>query len=249
MKDSAKVGGDKEFVKRNLKVIKEMNNDKEFVKLSRKWFDKAYSYEYLYHFTWLGRPIIQFPNDLIVLQELIWETKPDLIIETGIARGGSLIFYASMLQLIGKGKVIGIDVDIRKHNRIEIEKHPMFKRIHMIENSSTKKETISKISKFTKNKKNIMVVLDSNHTYEHVLKELELYSNFVKKGNYLIVFDTMIDDMQDKMFKNRPWGKKNNPKIAVDEFLKKNKRFKMDKENNRKLMITSTPYGFLKCIK
>jgi len=249
MKDSAKVGGDKEFVKRNLKVIKEMNNDKEFVKLSRKWFDKAYSYEYLYHFTWLGRPIIQFPNDLIVLQELIWETKPDLIIETGIARGGSLIFYASMLQLIGKGKVIGIDVDIRKHNRIEIEKHPMFKRIHMIENSSTKEETISKISKFTKNKKNIMVVLDSNHTYEHVLKELELYSNFVKKGNYLIVFDTMIDDMQDKMFKNRPWGKKNNPKIAVDEFLKKNKRFKMDKENNRKLMITSTPYGFLKCIK
>lgn len=249
MKDSAKVGGDEEFKKRNLEFIKKMNKDKEFKKLSRKWFDKAYSYEYLYHFKWLGRPIIQFPNDLIVLQELIWETKPDLIIETGIARGGSLIFYASMLQLIGKGKVIGIDVDIRKHNKIEIEKHAMFKRIHMIENSSTEKETISKISKFTKNKKNIMVVLDSNHTYEHVLKELELYSNFVKKGNYLIVFDTMIDDMNDKMFKNRPWGKGNNPKTAVDEFLKKNKKFNMDKENNKKLMITSTPYGFLKCIK
>jgi|TARA_B110000495_G_C23039994_1_gene623103 cephalosporin hydroxylase len=249
MKDSAKVGGDEEFKKRNLKIIKKMNNDKEFVKISRKWFDKAYSYEYLYHFTWLGRPIIQFPNDLMVLQELIWETKPDLIIETGIARGGSLIFYASMLQLIGKGKVVGVDVDIRKHNRIEIEKHSMFKRIHMIESSSTEKETIIEISKFTKNKKNIMVVLDSNHTHEHVLKELELYSKFVKKGNYLIVFDTMIDDMPNKMFKNRPWGKENNPKTAVNEFLKKNKNFKMDKENNKKLMITSTPYGFLKCIK
>ena len=249
MKDSAKVGGDEEFKKRNLKIIKKMNNDKEFVKISRKWFDKAYSYEYLYHFTWLGRPIIQFPNDLMVLQELIWETKPDLIIETGIARGGSLIFYASMLQLIGKGKVVGVDVDIRKHNRIEIEKHSMFKRIHMIESSSTEKETIIEISKFTKNKKNIMVVLDSNHTHEHVLKELELYSKFVKKGNYLIVFDTMIDDMPNKMFKNRPWGKENNPKTAVNEFLKKNKNFKMDKENNKKLMITSTPDGFLKCIK
>ena len=249
MKDSAKVGGDEEFKKRNLKIIKKMNNDKEFVKISRKWFDKAYSYEYLYHFTWLGRPIIQFPNDLMVLQELIWETKPDLIIETGIARGGSLIFYASILQLIGKGKVVGVDVDIRKHNRIEIEKHSMFKRIHMIESSSTEKETIIEISKFTKNKKNIMVVLDSNHTHEHVLKELELYSKFVKKGNYLIVFDTMIDDMPNKMFKNRPWGKENNPKTAVNEFLKKNKNFKMDKENNKKLMITSTPYGFLKCIK
>ena len=249
MKDSSKVGADQEFDKRNLKFINLMSNDKDFQKLSRKWFDKAYSYEYLYHFRWLGRPIIQFPNDLIILQELIWEIKPEIIIETGIARGGSLIFYASMLQLIGKGKVIGIDIDIRKHNKKEIKKHPMFKRIKMIEGSSIEVETIKEVSKFTKTKKNIMVILDSNHTHEHVLKELELYSKFVSKGSYLIVFDTMIDDMPNSMFKNRPWGKKNNPKTAVVEFLKKNQRFVMDKENNKKLMITSTPYGFLKCVK
>jgi len=252
MKDSAKVGGDKEFVKRNLKVIKEMNNDKEFVKLSRKWFDKAYSYEYLYHFTWLGRPIIQFPNDLIVLQELIWETKPDLIIETGIARGGSLIFYASMLQLIGKGKVIGIDVDIRKHNRIEIEKHPMFKRIKMIEGSSIDQKVVKKVYQLAKNKKQILIILDSNHSHEHVLQELELYSSLVSKNSYLIVFDTVIEDIstpQTKSHQKRPWGKGDNPKTAVKFFLKSNKRFIIDKEIENKLMITVAPSGFLKCIK
>ncbi len=249
MKDSTKVGGDDEFEKRNKKFIRLMSDDKQFRKNSRQWFDKAFGYEYLYHFRWLGLPIIQFPQDLIVLQEIIWNVKPDLIIETGIARGGSLIFYASMLELIGKGKVVGIDIDIRQHNKKEIMKHPFYKRITMIQGSSIDKTVAQQVAKFAENKKKVMVILDSNHTHDHVLEELSLYSPLVTKDCYLVVFDTMIDDMPNKMFNNRPWGKGNNPKTAVMNFLKRNKRFKMDKDIEKKLIVTSTPYGFLKCVK
>ena len=179
-------------------------------------------------------------------------TKPDLIIETGIARGGSLILSASILQLIGKGNVVGIDVDIRKQNRREIEKHPMFKRIKMIEGSSIDKKIINKVYALAKNKKQILVILDSNHTHEHVLKELEMYSPLVKKGSYLIAFDTVIDDISNsKKLSNqkRPWGKGNNPKTAVKQFLKNNPRFIIDTNIENKLMITVAPSGFLKCIK
>ena len=240
---------DVEFEKRNKEFLKNMLKDKELRELTRKWFDKAFPYEYSYHFTWLGRPIFQFPQDLIALQELIWKIKPELIIETGIARGGSIIFSASMLEMIGKGEVVGIDIDIRKHNRVEIEKHHLFKRITMLEGPSTDKKIISKVEELAKNKKSILVLLDSNHTHEHVLNELKAYSPFVKKGGYVIVYDTMVEDMPENSFPNRPWNKGNNPKTAVHEFLQKNDRFKIDKKIEEKLLITSAPDGYLKCIK
>ena len=229
--------------------IASMQADEELRILIKKLYLAIANYRYTYNFNWLGRPIIQLPQDIIAMQELIWQVKPDLIIETGIAHGGSLIFSASMLELIGKGEVLGIDIDIREHNRIEIEKHPMFKRINMIEGSSTSEEVLNEVKSYAKGKKCILVILDSMHTYDHVLKELELYSEFVTKGSYLVVFDTVIEDMPDDFFEDRPWGKKNNPKIAVWEFLKNNDRFVIDKDIENKLLITVAPDGYLKCIK
>ena len=240
---------DKKFDERNKKFEKTMSKDVEFKKLSQRWFDISLKYEYPYHFTWLGRPIIQYPQDILIIQELIWEIKPDLVIETGIARGGSLIFTASILELIGKGNVIGIDVDIRKHNREEIEKHPMFKRIKMIEGSSIDKKIVKKIFKLAEKKKKILVLLDSSHTHSHVLEELKSYSPLVNKGSYVVVFDTVLEDMPKNSFPNRPWDKGDNPKTAVKEFVKKSNRFKIDVDIERKLMITSNPSGFLKCVK
>ncbi len=240
---------DLEFENRNENKIKQMNKDLPLKKLSRKWFDNSFSYEYSYHFTWLGLPIIQYPQDMIAIQEIIWKTKPDLIIESGIARGGSVIFSSSILEMLGHGKVLGIDIDIRKHNKIAIENHPLFKRIKMIEGSSVDPKIIKKVKSFAKNKKKILVLLDSKHTHEHVLNELRLYSSLVSKGGYIIVFDTMVEDMPKNSFPDKPWGKENNPKTAVKEFLKENKRFKIDNGIEDKLLITSCPSGYLKCIK
>jgi len=218
--------------------------------LSKKWIVDVSAYRYSYNFTWMGRPIIQFPQDIIAMQEIIWQVKPDLIIETGIARGGSLIFYASLLELIGgDGKVLGIDIDIREHNRVEIEKHPMYKRITMIQGSSIDKDVVKMVYEHAKGKNRILVLLDSNHTHEHVLKEMNLYSSLVTKGSYLIVFDTIIEDMPEKIFADRPWGKGNNPKTAVWEFLKNSERFEIDMEIENKLLITVAPDGYLKCVK
>lgn len=237
------------FTREREAQIREMANDITLREASMKWFLQSCKFDYSYNLTWLGRPIIQFPQDIIAMQEIIWQVKPDLIIETGIAHGGSLIFSASMLELIGKGEVLGIDIDIREHNRIEIEKHPMFKRINMIEGSSTSDEVLNEVKSYAKGKKCILVILDSMHTHDHVLKELELYSEFVTKWSYLVVFDTVIEDMPDDFFEDRPWGKNNNPKIAVWEFLKNNDRFVIDKDIENKLLITVAPDGYLKCIK
>ena len=249
VKDSADIGADAEFDKRNAKFIRKMNSDKKLLQKSKNWVNHVFDYEYVYHFRWLGRPIIQLPQDMIAVQELIWETKPDLIIESGIARGGSLIFYASILELLGHGRIIGIDIDIRKHNKKEIKSHKLFKRISMLEGSSTDNKIFQKVKNIAKNKKKIMVLLDSNHSEEHVTMELKKYSEFVKKGNYLIVFDTMMEDMDKHHFNNRPWDHGNNPRTAVWNFLKENKRFKIDKNIQEKLLITSCPDGYLKCVK
>jgi len=226
-----------------------MGKDSSLKKLSQKWFLKGYDYEYSYHFQWLGRPIIQYPQDILALQEIIWDVKPDVIIETGIARGGSLVFSASMLQLIGKGKVIGIDIDIGEHNKKEIKNHPLNKRIKMIEGSSIDEKIIKKVFRAVKSTDKVMVILDSNHTHEHVLKELEAYSKLVTKGSYLIVFDTVVEELPEKLFSKRPWSKKKNPKTAVRAFLSKSNRFKIDKQMTDKLLITAAPDGYLKCVK
>ena len=198
----------------------------------------------------MGRPIIQYPQDMVVMQELIWDIKPDLIIETGIAHGGSLIYYASLLELIGEGEVLGIDIDIRSHNKVEIEKHPMFKRIKMIEGSSVSAETVDKVKDYAKHKKRILVCLDSNHTHEHVMLELQSYSPLVTPGSYIIVFDTIVEDLPEGYFsQKRPWGISNNPKTAVHEFLKTSPEFEIDYSIDNRVLISVAPEGYLKRVK
>ena len=233
-----------------LERIKENEKNDPLISAAGAFVKESTLPKYSYNFTWLGRPIIQYPQDIIAMQEIIWQVKPDLIIETGIAHGGSLIFYASMLELLGgDGQILGIDIDIRELNRVEIEKHPMYKRIDMLEGSSIDEKIAEQVYVFAKGKKRVMVFLDSMHTHDHVSRELELYSPLVTKGSYLVVFDTIIEDMPDDFFPDRPWGKGNNPNTAVWEFLKKNGRFEIDKGIENKLLITVAPGGYLKCVK
>ena len=176
----------KTFKEEKLENIRKLGLDASLRTLSMQWLAESAVYKYSYNFTWLGRPIIQLPQDIVAMQEIIWQVEPDLIIETGIAHGGSLIFYASVLDLIGHGQVLGVDIDIRAQNRIEIEKHPMFKRITMIQGSSVDESIAQHVHDFARAKARIMVVLDSNHTHDHVLKELQLYSPLVSKDSYLL---------------------------------------------------------------
>lgn len=241
-----------QFKKNKEENIKKQGKDQELIDLGMKFIKETSKYNYSYNFSWLGRPIIQFPQDMIAMQEIIWETKPDMIIETGIAHGGSLIFYASLLELIGKGNVLGIDIDIRSYNRIEIENHPMSKRIEMLEGSSISESIISKVKERVKGKAAVMVILDSNHIHEHVFKELNLYSPFVTRDSYLVVYDTVVEEMAEKFnyhYHNRPWSKGNNPMTAVKEFLIHNDDFKIDRTIENKLLITVAPGGYLKRVK
>ncbi|MCD4743173.1 MAG: cephalosporin hydroxylase family protein [Desulfobacteraceae bacterium] len=237
----------KQFIQERLERVKINAENDKLVNAAEKFTEESISPMYSYNFSWMGRPIIQFPQDMIAMQEIIWQVKPDLIIETGIAHGGSLIFSASMLELLGNdGQVLGIDIDIREHNLKEIEKHPMFKCITMLEGSSIDERIVRQVHEFAKGKKTILVCLDSMHTHDHVLKELELYSPLVTKGSYLVVFDTIIEDLPDDCFSDRPWGKGNNPKTAVWEYLKTHAEFEIDKQIENQLLITVAPDGYLK---
>ncbi|MCL5097240.1 MAG: cephalosporin hydroxylase family protein [Candidatus Omnitrophica bacterium] len=230
-------------------MIARMGADANVTDLSHKLFIESCRYNYSYNFSWLGRPIIQYPQDMMAMQEIIWAIKPELIIETGIAHGGSLIFYASLLELIGGGgRVLGIDIEIRPHNRAAIENHPMFKRITMLEGSSVDEDMARRVHDMARGKKPVLVVLDSNHTHGHVLREMQLYGPLVTRGSYLVVFDTVVEDMPDEFFAHRPWRKGNSPKTAVHEFLKGNHRFRIDKEIEQKLLLTVAPDGYLKCV-
>lgn len=217
---------------------------------SVQWITDVSRHKYSYNFSWMGRPIIQFPQDIIAIQEIIWRVRPDLIIETGIAHGGSLVFSASMLELLGgSGHVIGIDIDIREPNRRAIEQHPMAKRITLMEGSSVDKAIINRVRELTSVKKSVLVLLDSNHTHDHVIAELRLYSDLVTRGSYLIVFDTIIEYMPDGFFADRPWGRGNNPLTAVRQFLHETDRFEVDSDIPKKLLITVAPDGYLRCLK
>src|SRR5262245_33956717 len=232
--------------------IRGMADDDDLQALSRIWIREITPHKYTYNFTWLGRPIIQMPQDMIALQEIVWRTKPELIIETGVAHGGSLIYSASLLEMLGgNGRVLGLDIDIRAHNRREIAAHPLFNRIQLVEGSSSADSTLEQVRQYAAGYERVLVILDSNHTHGHVLKELELYSPFVRAGNYLIVFDTLIEDMPASFFDpaKRPWGKGNNPKTATHEFLKANDRFEIDAAIHQKLLITVAPDGYLRCVK
>ena len=238
------------FEEEKQEYIRRLGESEELRTASYEWIADVSRLKYSYNFTWMGRPIIQFPQDMVAMQELIWRVKPDLIIETGIARGGSLVYYASLLELIGEdGFIVGIDIDIRAANRLEIEKHPMARRIKLIEGSSLDEKVVSQVKELAHGRKRVMVVLDSNHTHEHAARELELYSPFVTKDSYLVVFDTIIEDLPADFFPDRPWGKGNNPKTAVWNFLKSNDRFEIDQQYNSKLLISVAPDGYLRCVK
>jgi cephalosporin hydroxylase len=234
-----------EEVRRNIEGLK---SDKDVQALSRIWLREITRYRYAYNFSWMGRPIIQFPQDMVAVQEIMWACQPDLVIETGIAHGGSIIYYASLMQLMGKGgKVLGIDIDIRSHNREAIESHPMYPAIELLEGSSVDEALFEQVRERAEGCNSVMVVLDSNHTHEHVLRELELYSRLVTPGNYLIVFDTLVEDMPaDLGAGDRPWGIGDNPKTAVHAFLEGNDEFVIDRDIEAKLLITVAPDGFLK---
>ncbi|MEY4640317.1 MAG: hypothetical protein RLZZ227_311 [Pseudomonadota bacterium] len=227
-----------------------MEADTTFTSVNQAWLESSIAHRYSYNFSWMGRPIIQYPQDIVAMQELVWEVQPDLIIETGIAHGGSLVLYASLLHLLGgKGRVIGIDIDIRAHNRRAIEEHPMFPRITLVEGSSISAETITQVRMLAVDSQRIMVVLDSNHTHDHVLKELELYSPLVSKGSYVVVFDTVVENLPAQLAGNRPWAPGNNPKNAVHAFLRTTQDFVIDRRVHEKLKITVAPDGYLKRIR
>ncbi|WP_306475586.1 cephalosporin hydroxylase family protein [Methyloversatilis sp.] len=242
--------------------IESLGRDGDLQALSRVWVREISRHKYAYNFRWLGRPAIQFPNDAWAMQEIIWAVRPDLIIETGIAHGGSLVFSASMLALLelcdaaerGEAvdprkparKVLGIDIDIRAHNRAAIEAHPMASRIEMIQGSSISAEVIGQVKAIAANHSKVLICLDSNHTHEHVLAELEAYAPLTSPGSYCVVFDTLVEDMPADMFPDRPWGPGNNPKTAVHEYLKSHPEFTIDKAIDHKLLISVAPDGYLR---
>ena len=226
--------------------------DPSLKEVAAKFTAASISAQYSYNFSWLGRPIIQYPQDIVAMQELIWTVQPDLIIETGIAHGGSLIFSASMLELNAacggptEARVVGVDIDIREHNRAAIEAHPMFRRITMIQGSSVDPEIVSQVRELATGRQRVLVYLDSNHTHEHVLAELNAYASLTSIGSYCVVFDTVIEDLPADMYPDRPWGPGNNPKSAVHEFLKDRPGFQIDKRIDRKLLISVAPDGYLR---
>lgn len=239
-----------DFEARNHSMIESMGKDDDLRERSREWLVSAAQYEYSYHFTWLGMPIIQYPQDILAMQELIWQYRPDLIIETGIARGGSLVFYASMLELIGgTGRVIGVDIDIREPSRLAIERHSLAHRIDMVEGSSTDAFVIDRVHELASGRQRVVVALDSLHTHDHVLHELELYSPLVRPGGYMVIFDTVIDEMPPGSYPDRPWDRGNSPATAVKAFLRNNNRFEVVQDIDDKLMISAAQGGYLRCLR
>ena len=253
-----------------------LGKDRDLKALSLNWLQHSLQHKYSYNYSSLGRPIIQYPQDMVAIQELVWDIKPDLIIEAGIAHGGSLIQSASMLALLdyceaansgtslapraSHRRVLGIDIDIRKHNRHAIEAHPMSHLIDMIEASSIAPETIAKVHQIAAGYERILVILDSNHTHGHVLAELEAYAPLTSLGSYCVVFDTVVEDVEGTLYPDRPWGKGNNPKTAVREYMRCLKEreitaadggsleFEIDTSIENKLLITVAPDGYLRRI-
>lgn len=244
-----------QFKKECKEEIRKQGMDDEFRVRSSEWIERAQQSRYSYHFEWLGRPIIQYPQDIVALQEIIWTIKPNVIVETGIAHGGSLIFSASMLELNAAcggpadAKVLGVDIEIREHNRKAIEAHPMYKRIQMFEGSSVDAEIVKKVRDCVQGKDRVLVFLDSMHTHDHVLAELEAYAPLVTLGSYCVVLDTLIEDLPEDMFGDRPWGPGNNPKTAVQSYLKGHPEFEISDAIEDKLMISVAPSGYLKRVR
>ncbi len=251
-----------QFSKQRHQQIDDISRDTAFIAQSQAWLESSMRRRYVYNFDWLGRPIIQYPQDMVAMQELVWATRPDLIIETGIAHGGSLILSASLLSMLdycdavnsgvtldpkaSKRKVLGLDIDIRLHNREAIESHPLAHMIGMIQGSSTSPDVIARVEDYARGYQRVMVCLDSNHTHEHVLNELRAYAPLTTVGCYCVVFDTFVEDMPPDLFPDRPWSPSNSPKTAVHAYLKEQSCFEIDVTIPQKLQVTVAPDGFLK---
>ena len=230
--------------------------DPGIVNPAAQFFARSHQLQYSYNFSWLTRPIIQYPQDIVAFQEVVSQVKPDLIIETGIAHGGSLVLSASLLCLLdvmegvdprcSHRKVVGVDIDIRPHNRKELDEHPLHFKMELIEGSSIDPETIRKVRSHAEGLDRVLVALDSNHTHAHVLDELNAYADLVSLGSYCIVFDTVIEDLPSGSFPDRPWDVGNNPKTAVNEWLQGHPEFTVDKDIDNKLIISVAPNGYLR---
>lgn len=239
----------KKFQQERAERVRQQGENESFIATARDFTAQSMREKYSYNFSWMGRPIIQYPQDMVAMQEIIWEVRPDLIVEMGVAHGGTLIYYASLFAMMNlDGKVLGVDIDIRDHNRFEIEKHPMFDRIEMIQGSSVDQDIADQVHAFAKDYNNILLVLDSNHTHDHVLREMQLYSPLVRKGSYMVVYDTAVEFAPDDLNNDRPWAVGDNPHTAVMEFLKSSDRFEIDPVYNGKLLISMAPDGYLKCV-
>lgn len=250
------------FLEERRSNIAAIRESKSISDLSNEWIREVSGFKYIFNFDWLGRPIIQMGSDMVVVQEAVWKTRPNLIIETGIAHGGSLVYHASLLALLDlcdafeatmtvdprnpKRQVLGIDIDIREHNRTAINAHPLSGYLTMFEGSSVDPVMVDKVAKYAQNFERVMVLLDSNHTEEHVLAELEAYAPLVSPGGYCIVYDTAIENMPEDFYSDRPWGKGDNPMTAVCKFLKSNPEFSIDAEFDGKILIGNAPSGFLR---
>jgi len=228
--------------------VQGLGGNRDLQTVSKEWIRGTSAHKYTYNFSWMGRPIIQFPQDMMAMQEILWAVKPDIVIETGVAHGGSIVYYASLLELMGHGEVVGIDIDIRAHNRHAIEAHPMIKRIRLIEGSSIAGNTVATVHELAWGKRAV-VVLDSNHTHEHVLEELRAYAPLVCEGGYCVVMDTVVEDMPKSMFPDRAWGPGDNPKTAVHAYLQEDNRFVIDSDMDAKLLISVAPSGYLRRVK
>lgn len=263
-----------QFERERTDRIAAYKEDNQLGSLSRSWLIETMAKKYVYNFTWLGRPIIQYPQDMVAVQEILWEVKPDVVIETGIAHGGSLILSASMLALIDyceaiergtaldpkaeRRRVIGVDIDIREHNRKAIENHPLASKIEMIQGSSIDPATVEEVRSRITPSERVLIFLDSNHVHDHVLAELEAYAPLTSVGSYCVVFDTFVEDMPDDLFPDRAWCKGDNPKTAVHEYLRllksegraaldgKSLKFEFDHTLENKLQVTVAPDGYLK---
>ncbi len=224
------------------------SNNVELNKLALEIVTKSDKYNYGYQWTWLGLPVIQLPQDIVAIQEIIWETKPDIIIETGIAWGGSVILYASLMQLAGKGSVIGIDLNLMDHVSAQIMSYPFSNRIHLYKGSSIDPALVAQVKRHVEPGRSVMVVLDSNHTHDHVLQELRTYAPLVTKGQFLVVSDTVVEDIPAQTHRQRPWGPGNNPGTALKAYLAETDRFEIHGNTDRKLLMTYCPGGYCLCI-
>lgn len=228
-------------------------SDEAFKVISDMYLKVGWVQKYTYTFSWMGRPVIQLPDDMIRLQEVIYDVKPDVIVETGVAHGGSLIYYASLCKAMGKGRIIGIDIEIREHNRKAIEAHEMFPLIELFEGSSTDDNIVKAVKKSVGNAKTVLVVLDSNHTYDHVMDELNAYHELVTPGSYIVSTDGVMRDVVGAPRTESDWAT-NNPANAAEDFVQEHNHFEIQQhpwsfnESTLTENVTHWPSAYIKHI-